>query len=70
MMDTSDVWWPDMLLNHHEEVVQGSGDFGQKHRRMGQYFPPEDHLYTMKQTRERVIWACACGRTLSRRKFE
>lgn len=29
----------------------------------------EEHLYTLKQTAERIIWACACGRTLSRIKY-
>jgi hypothetical protein len=27
------------------------------------------HVYTLTQTTERIIWACACGRTLSRIKY-
>ena len=62
-MIREEIWWPDECIEH-EEVVKGDGE----HRRMGQIQRPDDHLYTFKQTRTHVIWACACGQTLSRRK--
>lgn len=61
-MIREELWWPDECLAH-EKVVEGSNEHG--HRDIN---PKNEHVYTFKQTRARVIWACACGRTLSRVK--
>lgn len=65
-MIENDLWWPDETKegiaivpgsNQHNKVEYG--------RTVGR---TTDHLYTMKQTKEKIIWACACGRTLSKFK--
>lgn len=56
------IWWPDDVSGPIERV-EGSGEHG--HRDIN---PSNEHVFVFKQTRERVIWACACGETLSRRK--
>jgi hypothetical protein len=68
--DPDNLWWPpDTIVDNGITVVEGSNvhnkvEYG---RRVGM---TAKHLYTLKQTQDAVIWACACGRTLSRRKFE
>jgi len=55
------LWWPDDFREETEEVVRGSGVH---HRPNG---PSRTHLFTMKQEPEgKLIWACACGETISR----
>ena len=65
-MIREEIWWPDDLDPRGEEFVT-EGD-GRKHIRNDETYAADDHLYTFKQTRNEVIWACACGRTLVRYK--
>lgn len=64
--DRDNLWWPEGL-RPETDVVMGSNQHNKIEygRTVGR---TNDHLFTLKQTRERVIWACACGKTLSRLK--
>lgn len=60
------IWWPDASVPNSTIVVEGSNEH--KRYTADGWYPSSEHLYTLKQTARRIIWACACGRTLSREK--
>lgn len=64
-LTAENIWWPDCTQNH-TQVVEGSNEH---HRPQDRGVVSFDHLYTMKQNTLSIIWACACGRTLSRLKY-
>lgn len=63
-MIREEIWWPDDLdPRGHEFVEEGTNIHGE-----GERPTPENHLYTVKQNREMMMWVCECGRTLTRYK--
>lgn len=60
------LWWPQGTIQASEEHVEGSGQH--PNRKGG---ASTDHLFTLKQLSgygvSKIIWACACGDTYSRK---
>jgi hypothetical protein len=58
------IWWPDCTQNH-TEVVEGCNE----HLSLTNGARSSDHHYSLRQTAEKIMWVCVCGRTLTRLKY-